>query len=181
MLEDEADFKTKLTEARRLQRQLSYSLLQQQRTMSPEQYQKTLKGIKDELTQMKSQISQLSQQMSSFPRFRGRFMSTYAQEQYNELTLYRTQLQMQVNQESTWLNQLQSQKADPKAKDTIDAQVRDRRAKRTTRRFWICERWPTPSPRNMKSSPKTPMSRMPFVRWARASETSRGSALRMIS
>jgi archaellum component FlaC len=127
VLEDETEFKTKLTEARRLQRQLSYSLLQQQRTMSPEQYQKTLQGIRDELSQMKTQIGQLSQQMSNFPRFRGRFMSTYAQEEYNELTLYRNQLQMQVNQESASLNQLQSQKADPKAKEKIDAEVHDRR------------------------------------------------------
>ena len=41
--------------------------------------------------------------------------------------VYRNQLQMQVNQESAWLNQLQSQKADPKAKEKIDAQVNDRR------------------------------------------------------
>ena len=95
--------------------------------MSPEQYQKTLQGLRDELNQMRSQINQVSQQMSSFPRFRGRLTSTYAQEQYNELMLYRNQLQMQVNQESAWLNQLQSQKADPKAKEKIDAEVRDRR------------------------------------------------------
>ena len=35
VLEDETEFKTKLTEARRLLRQLNYSLLQQQGTMSP--------------------------------------------------------------------------------------------------------------------------------------------------
>ena len=40
--------------------------------------------------------------------------------------LYRNQLQSQVSQESAWLNQLQSQKADPKAKDKIDAEVADR-------------------------------------------------------
>ena len=85
VLEDEAEFKTKLTEARRLLRQLSYSVLQQQGTMSPEQYQKTLQGMKDELNQMRSQINQASQQMSRLPRFRGRLASSYAQEQYNEL------------------------------------------------------------------------------------------------
>ena len=40
--------------------------------------------------------------------------------------LYRNQLQVQVSQESAWINQLQSQKADPKAKDKIDADVQDR-------------------------------------------------------
>ncbi len=127
VLEDETEFKNKLTEARRLQRQLSYSLMQQQNTMSPEQFKKNLQAMKDELTQMRSQISQLNQQMASVPRFRGRFASTYAQEQYNECLVYRNQLQMQVNQESTWLNQLQSQKADPKAKEKVDAEVNDRR------------------------------------------------------
>ena len=33
---------------------------------------------------------------------------------------------MQVNQESATLNQLQSQKADPRAKEKIDAEVHDR-------------------------------------------------------
>jgi hypothetical protein len=127
VLEDETEFKTKLTEARRLLRQLSYSILQQQGTMSPEQFQKTLQGLKDELNQMRSQANQAGQQMNMLPRFRGRLSGTYAQEQYNELMLYRNQLQMQINQESAWLNQLQSQKADPKAKEKIDAEVHDRR------------------------------------------------------
>ena len=127
VLEDETEFKTKLTEARRLLRQLSYSILQQQGTMSPEQYQKTLQGLKDELNQMRSEANQASQQMNMLPRFRGRLASTYAQGQYNELMLYRNQLQMQISQESAWLNQLQSQKADPKAKEKIDAEVHDRR------------------------------------------------------
>jgi hypothetical protein len=127
VLEDEADFKTKLTEARRLLRQLSYSLLQQKGTMSPEQYQKNLQAMRDELKQMQSQIGMANQQMAQLPRFRGRLSSSYAQEQYNELMLYRNQLQMQASQESAWLNQLQSQKADPKAKEKIDAEVHDRR------------------------------------------------------
>ena len=76
---------------------------------------------------MRTQITVANQQMAQLPRFRGRLTSTYAQEQYAELILYRNQLQMQVNQETAWLNQLQSQKADPKAKEKIDAQVRDRR------------------------------------------------------
>jgi hypothetical protein len=83
--------------------------------------------LKDELNQMRSQINIYTQQMNSLPRFRGRFASSPAQEAYNELLLYRNQLQMQVNQESAWLNQLQSQKADPKAKEKIDAEVHDRR------------------------------------------------------
>jgi hypothetical protein len=126
VLEDESEFKTKLTEARRLLRQLSYSKLQQHQTLSPEQYQKTLQGLKDELNQMRSQINMANQQMNSLPRFRGRLASSNAQEAYNELMVYRNSLQMQVNQETAWLNQLQGQKADPKAKEKIDAEVHDR-------------------------------------------------------
>ena len=127
VLEDEGEFKTKLTEAQRLLTQLKHSMLQQQGTMSPQQYQKALQGMRDEVNQMRSQINQANQQMNSLPRFRGRLASSYAQEAYNELTAYRNTLQMQVNQESAWLNQLQSQKADPKAKEKIDAEVNDRR------------------------------------------------------
>jgi len=127
VLENEAEFKTKLTDAKRLHKQLSYSIMQQKGTMSPQQFQQNLKNLKNEVDQMRALINQTNQQMNMLPRFRGRLSSTYAQEQYNELMLYRNQLQMQVTQESAWLNQLQSQKADPKAKDNIDADVHDRR------------------------------------------------------
>jgi hypothetical protein len=127
VLEDEADFKTKLTDARRLQRQLSYSILQQQGVMTPEKFKQTLDGLRNELNQMRSEMNLATQQMNQIPRFRGRIATTYSQEQYNSLLIYRNQLQAQINQESVWLNQLQSQKADPKAKEKLDAEVRDRR------------------------------------------------------
>jgi hypothetical protein len=127
VLESESEFKTKLTDARKLLRQLSYSLLQQKMTLSPQEVQKALKGFTDEINQMRTLINQTNQQMNALPRFRGRLASTYAQEQYNELFMYRDQLQAQVNQESAMLNQLQSQKADPRAKENVDAQVHDRR------------------------------------------------------
>ncbi len=127
VLEAESEFKNKLTEAKKLFGQLRYSLLQQKMTLSPQEYQKALQGFRDEVNQMKTMLSQVGQQMNALPRFRGRLTSTYAQEQYNELMLYRNQLQAQIFQESAELNQLQSQKADPKAKENADAQVRDRR------------------------------------------------------
>jgi len=127
VLEAESEFKNKLTEARKLFSQLRYSLLQQKMTLSPQEYQKALQGFRDEVNQMKTMLTQVGQQMNALPRFRGRLTSTYAQEQYNELMLYRNQLQAQIFQESAELNQLQTQKADPKAKENADAQVRDRR------------------------------------------------------
>jgi hypothetical protein len=128
VLESESEFKTKLTDARKLQRQLGYSLLQQKMTLSPQDRQKAIEGFRNEVNQMRNMINQVSQQMNALPRFRGRLTSSYAQEEYAELQIYRNQLQAQVTQESAMINQLQqSQKADPKAKDTIDAEVRDRR------------------------------------------------------
>ena len=55
------------------------------------------------------------------------FANNYAAEMYAELSAYKNQLQMEVNQDSLFLNQLKSQPPDPKAKDRIDSEVRDRR------------------------------------------------------
>jgi hypothetical protein len=126
VLENEAEFKSKLTDLNRLKKQLSYAIMKQRGTLSPEQVKQTVENVKNEINQMRSEINQANQQMNMLPRFRGRFSSTYAQQQYNELMLYRNQLQSQLSQESAWLNQLQTQKADPKAKDKIDAEVADR-------------------------------------------------------
>ncbi len=127
VLESESEFKTKLTDAKKLQRQLSYSIMQQHGTLTPEQYQQYLQNLTNEVNQMRSAINSANTQMAQLPRMRGRLANSYAQEAYDELMLYRNQLTMQVNQESAMLNQLRSQKADPKAKDRIDAEVRDRR------------------------------------------------------
>ncbi|MFI5458900.1 MAG: hypothetical protein ACHRXM_26015 [Isosphaerales bacterium] len=127
VLETESDVKNKMNEVRRLSKQLNYSIMQQQGTMSAEDYQQTIKNLGAQIDQMRAQINLASQQMASLPRFRGRLSTTMAQEQFNELSSYRYQLQMEVNQETAWLNQLKSQKFDPKSKDKIDAEVRDRR------------------------------------------------------
>jgi hypothetical protein len=99
--------------------------MQQQGTMTPEQYKQTLQGLAAEINQLNAQIRTANQQMNSLPRFRGRLMTTYAQEQFAELLYFRTQLQAEVYEETAWLNQLRSQKFDPKSKEKIDAQVRD--------------------------------------------------------
>ena len=128
VLENEAEFKSKLTDLNRLKKQLSYAIMQQSGTLSPEQFKQTVQNVKNEINQMRSEINLVGQQMSRLPRGRGgRLANNLVQEQYAELMLYRNQLQSQVSQESAWLNQLQSQKADPKAKDKIDAQVADQR------------------------------------------------------
>jgi uncharacterized coiled-coil DUF342 family protein len=54
-------------------------------------------------------------------------MSADASQLYAQLASYRAELQMEINQDSLFLNQLKSQPADPKAKEKIDSEVRDRR------------------------------------------------------
>jgi len=127
VLETESEVKNKLTEARRLYKQMNYSLMQQQGTMTAQDYQQNVKRLEAEINQMRAQINLANQQMASLPRFRGRLSTTMAQAQFDELSAYRYQLQMEVNQETAWLNQLMSQKFDPKSKEKIDAEVHDRR------------------------------------------------------
>jgi hypothetical protein len=76
---------------------------------------------------MRAQINLANQQMMGVPRYRGVPATTFAQGQYNELFVYRNQLQAEVDQETAWLNQLKSQQFDPKSKEKLDADVRDRR------------------------------------------------------
>ena len=108
-------------------KQLSYSLMQQKGTMSPGEMQQTVKNITNEINQLKSEMNAANQQMNAVPKFRGRFVSNDASMLYTQLNAYRSQLQMEINQDSYFLTQLKSQTADPKAREKIDAEVRDRR------------------------------------------------------
>jgi hypothetical protein len=132
VLEAESDIKNKLAEARRLSKQLSYSLMQQKGTASPEEQKDNAKKLNDQITQIKSEINLVSQQMAMVPRGRGRFSyngfaSYYAAEQFAELNVYRNQLQVELQQDSAFLDQLKSKPADPKAKEKIDAEVKEKR------------------------------------------------------
>ena len=66
--DEEAEIKTKLTDARRLSKQLSYSLMQQQGTLSPEEQQKTVKTLGTEINQLRSEMNAVNQQMNQVPR-----------------------------------------------------------------------------------------------------------------
>ena len=134
---EEAEIKTKLVDARRLSKQLSYSLMQQQGTVNPEEQQKTVKTLGTEINRLRSEMNAVNQQMNQVPRnnnprygrFGGgmNFANNDAAEMYAELAAYHYQLQAELTQDSNFLNQLKSQPADPKAKERIDSEVRDRR------------------------------------------------------
>ena len=133
---EESEVKTKLVDARRLSKQLSHSLMQQQGTMSPADREKTVKTLGTQINQLRSEMNAVNQQMSRVPRNNSRFgrygggmnfVNNEAAEMYEELLAYRNQVQAEINQDSYSLNQLKSQPADPKAKERIDSEVRDRR------------------------------------------------------
>lgn len=127
VVDEEAQIKTNLAEARRLSKQLNYSLMQQKGTLSPGEMQQTVKNITNEINQLRSEINAAGQQMNAVPKWRGRFVSNDATMIYTQLNAYRSQLQMEINQDSYFLNQLKNLTADPKAREKIDSEVRDRR------------------------------------------------------
>jgi hypothetical protein len=133
---EESEIKTKLVDARRLSKQLSYSLMQQRATMSPEDQQKAAKTLGTQINELRSEMNAVNQQMNQVPRnnnarygrFGGgmSFANNDAAEMYSELLVYRNQIQAEIAQDSYLLNQLKSQPADAKAKERIDSEVRDR-------------------------------------------------------
>jgi len=126
VLEAESDVHNKVTEARQLYREWSNAVMRQRSTVSEKEYQSTIKELTNESNQLRNQVNTTNQMINSLPRYRGRFATNYAAEQNAELTVYRTQLQWEINQRNTFLSQLKSQPFDPKAKLKVDAEVRDK-------------------------------------------------------
>ena len=98
--------------------------------------QKTVKTLGTQINQLKSEINAVNQQMNQVPRSNSRysrysggmnFANNNAAEMYEELLAYRNQVQAEITQDTYFLNQLKSKPADPKAKERIDSEVRDRR------------------------------------------------------
>ncbi|HZW29697.1 MAG TPA: hypothetical protein VFF52_03265 [Isosphaeraceae bacterium] len=132
VLPTESEIRTKLDEAKRVAGQLSRALVQQRGMLSEKDRQAMLKELTGQISQFRSELNTTNQQMRQVPRARaGRysnyFFNSVAAEQYAELVAYRNQLQAEINQRTAVLDQLKSQPFDPKARQAIDAEVRDRR------------------------------------------------------
>jgi hypothetical protein len=123
----ESDVKNKVLEIRRFSKQLNNALMQQKGTLSAKDYQDTVKGLGDQINQYNNEINAVNQRMNALPRFRGRLANNFATEEYQELQVYRNQLQGEINQGRLYLNQLKSRPFDPKAKEKADAEVQNRR------------------------------------------------------
>ena len=126
VLEAEQDVKKKLAEVKQLSRQMKYARLQQASYGTAQDHQALIQNLNNQVGQIKAEINAVNQQMSRLPRFRGRFANMYVQEQNAELMAYRNQLNAELGQQNAMLNQVKTHPPDPKMKDKLDAEARDR-------------------------------------------------------
>lgn len=126
VLEMEQDVKKKLAEVKQLSRQMKYARLQQASYGTPQDHQALIQNLANQAAQIKAEINAVNQQVSRLPRFRGRFTNVYVQEQNAELIAYRNQLNAELGQQNAMLNQVKTHPPDPKMKDKLDADARDR-------------------------------------------------------
>ena len=122
----EAEVHDKIAAARQLDRDWSNAVMQQRSTLGEKEYQAAIKELTAESNQFKSELQNTNRMIAQLPRYRNRLATNLAYQQYEDLNLYKTQLQWELNQRTTFLNQLKSQKVDPKAREKVDATVRDR-------------------------------------------------------
>lgn len=125
--EAESDVHAKTTEARQIYRDWSNAVMQQRSTVSEKEYQATIKALTNETNELRKELNNTNQMLNSIPTFRGRAVSSYAYQQEYDLNAYKQQLQWEINQRTTFLNQLKSQSFDPKAKIKLDTEVRTKK------------------------------------------------------
>ncbi len=126
VLEAEAEVKAKASQAKRLAKQWNYARIQQQATLSPKDYQAMIQGMTAQIAQFRNQLNMVNQQINRFPRYRGRIANSYAQADYQELVVTRTQLNATINMQNQQLAQFKSHPPDPKAKQKIDDEVQSK-------------------------------------------------------
>ena len=75
--EMEGEVKTKLADARRLSRQLSQSVMEQQAMTSPREQQRNIKALNEQISQLKSEMNAVNQQMTQVPRNNSQYGTSY--------------------------------------------------------------------------------------------------------
>jgi hypothetical protein len=127
VLEDETKVHAKADDVRNLARQWGAAVAKRRATLSEKEYQDTIKQLTSELNQLRSEVNVVSQNINRLPRGRrGYPANNIVAEEQAELNYYRSQLQMEISQRTTFLNQLKSQPFDPKARIKADTEVRER-------------------------------------------------------
>ncbi len=72
VLEAETDVQKKLTELRQVARKLKLAQSRQRATGSPEQYERAINGLSDQIKGYQSEIQATNMQMNQVPRYSGR-------------------------------------------------------------------------------------------------------------
>ncbi len=126
--ETEAPFKSKLTEARRIAQQIRLLRMQASSTMSNEERQQAIYSLNQSMGQLRNELNAVTRQLNQVPVMRGRLLNNYAYAAVDELQAYRASLQVELSEESAMLNQLRGPGADPKAKEKIDAGIKEKTA-----------------------------------------------------
>jgi signal transduction histidine kinase len=129
VLDAESDVKKKLEEVRQLSKQWNSARVQQAAVGTAKDHQELMQELNGQVTQIRSEIAAVNQQIARVPRFRGRFWSAYAQEQNAELNAYRNQLNLALNQQNAFLNQVRSRPPDPKLQQKLASDVESARDK----------------------------------------------------
>lgn len=132
VLEAESAVHHQAEEVRDLGRQWSQAVARQRATVGEKEYQDTIKQLTAELNQLKAQSNAATQTMNQLPRVRTRRGRTYlanniVTEQYQELSIYRSQLQAEIGQRTAYLTQIKSQPFDPRDRIKADAEERSQR------------------------------------------------------
>ncbi len=126
VLGEESQVQKKLEEVRQLSKQWNAARVQQAAVGTTQDHQALIQDLSGQIGQIRAEIAAVNQQMGRIPRFRGRWSSTYGQEQYAELTAYRNQLNQAVNQQNSFLSQVKSHPPDPKLQQKLAADVEAR-------------------------------------------------------
>jgi hypothetical protein len=123
VLDAETDVKKKLEEVRRLSKEWTSARVQQAAVGTTKDHQQLVQDLNSQITQIRSEIAAVNQQMARMPRWRGRLWSPYGQEQNAELTAYRNQLNLALNQQNAFLNQVRNRPPDPKLQQKLASDV----------------------------------------------------------
>jgi hypothetical protein len=127
ILEAEAPVHSKTDEIRRLARELSNTIMQQRSTLSQKDRDAAIKELNAEINQFRSELNAANQAINRVPKFRRGYANNFVREEVAEMNLYKTQVQWEINQRTTFLNQLKSTPFDPKARDKLDTEVQEQR------------------------------------------------------
>jgi hypothetical protein len=126
ILDAEADAKKKLEEVRALSKDWNSARVQQALVGTAKDHQSLVQDLSGQINQLRAELTAVNQQMARVPRWRNRIGSNLAQEEHAELSAYRNQLNLALNQQNAFLNQVKSHPPDPKLQQKLESDVQSR-------------------------------------------------------